>query len=159
MVPHFWVAKPSFIAAYRAFVNQCMTRLEQSYSKRVTQQWHQPGVWSAYPEESLYSLLAAYLLPVFLRTPQGQVFKAFKIVLPQAETRLNTHLRSLRSLKDAAVSGRSMWLAQVWLNYRNLYLLQVQGQRWCDRYLRSITPAAIHLLDLGTKSSRGVSED
>lgn len=153
MVPHFWVATPAFITAYRTFVQQSMGRLEKVLSKRVSQNWHQPGVWSAYPEESLYSLVAAYLLPVFLRTSEGQSFKAFKIMLPQAEARLNAHLRSLRSLKDAAISGRSLWLAQVWLNYRNLYLLQVQGQRWCDRYLRSITPSAIHLLDLGGKSS------
>ena len=42
-----------------------------------------------------------------------------------------------------AKAASPAWLAACWVNYRNLYLMQVNGKEWCDKYLRSITPTEI----------------
>jgi hypothetical protein len=46
-------------------------------------------------------------------------------------------------MKDVAHRTKSAWLAACWVNYRNLYLMQVNGKEWCDKYLRNITPTEI----------------
>lgn len=89
--------------------------------------------------ETPVTILVARLLPLFLQSELGRGFQALKISLPHRESEMNAHLQSLRQLKDGAVKGQSAWLARSWNNYRNLYLLQVNGKEWCQRHLSALS--------------------
>jgi hypothetical protein len=82
------------------------------------------------------------LFPVFMKTA-GKDLRGFKIALAKREDQLNVHLRLLRDMKDMAHKTKSHWLASCWMNYRNLYLSQVQTKDWCAKYLPTLSPAAI----------------
>jgi hypothetical protein len=86
--------------------------------------------------------MSSCLLPVFLKTA-GKGLSAHKIALPKRDSELNVHLRLLREMKDVAHRTKSAWLAACWVNYRNLYLTQVNGKDWSKKFLRAITPADI----------------
>ena len=49
----------------------------------------------------------------------------------------------LREMKDVAHRTKSAWLGVCWVNYRNLYLTQVNGKEWSVKNLRAITPTDI----------------
>jgi len=100
--------------------------------------------------ETPVTILIARLLPLFLQSELGRGFQALKVSLPHRESEMNAHLQSLRQLKDAAVKGRSAWLARAWNNYRNLYLLQVNGKEWCQRHLPALSLPATDPAPLAT---------
>jgi len=82
------------------------------------------------------------LFTVYLNQEHGR-FKAHKFPCAQTEAALNVHLKLLRQMKDVAIGSKSLWLTTCWINYRNLYLQQFYGSRWCKRYLRDITPVNV----------------
>ena len=82
------------------------------------------------------------LFPIFMKSV-GKKLSYQKIALPALDNQLNVHLRLLREVKNLAHSTKSPWMAAVWVNYRNLYLMQTNGKDWCAKYLRSITPTEI----------------
>jgi hypothetical protein len=92
---------------------------------------------------SYWPFIVERLLPLYLRGP-GATLKVHKISLPGAESRLNSHLKRLREMKDVAHRSRSQWLYSCWLHYRNLYLLQAAGRDWCTRYLPQLSPTSIN---------------
>jgi hypothetical protein len=96
-------------------------------------------------EATYVPFLIERLFPIFLMTA-GKNLETFKIALPKPEAALNVHLKLLREMKDVAIKTKSAWLAACWVNYRNLYLTQVNGKEWCLKYLRQITPTDIKFL-------------
>ena len=93
----------------------------------------------AYGNETYLGLISRNLFPFYL-SRYGSESKALKVLLPTRESRLNEHVRTLRHLREASVQSKSAWLAAAWLNYRNLYLLGVNGRAWCDQNLPLISP-------------------
>lgn len=86
--------------------------------------------------------LVERLFPLFLRTA-GQKLTSQQIALPRRDAELNVHLKLLREMKDVAHRTNSPWLAACWVNYRNLYLTQLHGKAWAQRYLRAVTPSDV----------------
>jgi len=92
-----------------------------------------------YATEIYKGLLSCHLFPFFLRR-EGANLKAMKLLVPLREQTLNIHARTLRQLREASVRSNAPWLGAAWLNYRNLYLLGVNGKPWCDKNLPLISP-------------------
>lgn len=86
-----------------------------------------------------FTVFAGAMLPHFLQSGEGKAYRVLKVSVPSLESSLNAHLQSLRQLRDAAAKTKSNWLIGAWLNYRNLYLLQVAGKAWCERHLRALS--------------------
>ena len=82
------------------------------------------------------------LLLSFLRI-EGKDFSIYKIPCPLRDAELNVHLVLLRQMKDLAHQTRSPFLANCWMNYRNIYVTQVFGQAWAQANLPRITPAQV----------------
>lgn len=140
MAPYL-VARAGFWAAYWAYVRKAIAEIQTRISPAQRKLLAKPQPDSPLlAGDSVLSLIAGALLPVFLKTDQGSAFRAIKIALPTKERELNAHLNSLRQLKDAAAKAQSPWLASCWMNYRNLYVYQVNGKQWCARHLAAITP-------------------
>ena len=95
-----------------------------------------------HPGATYVPFIVERLFPIFMRT-EGKDLKGFRISLPEREKELNVHLKLLREMKDVAHRTKSAWLAACWVNYRNLYLSQTQGNPWCEKYLRSVTPTEV----------------
>jgi len=140
MAPYL-VARSGFWSAYWAYIRKEIAEIEKRAAPAQRKLLAKPQSDSPLlAGDSILSLIAGALLPVFLKTDQGSAFKAIKIALPAKERELNAHLNSLRQLKDAAVKAQSPWLISCWMNYRNLYVYQVNGKQWCARHLAAITP-------------------
>lgn len=137
----YLVATPPFWQAYWKYVKEALAIIEKKASTSQKKALSLPRPSSPLLlGESIQTVLAGSLLALFLESDSGRLFKALKIALPQREKDLNAHLISLRQLKDAAVKARSPWLVSCWLNYRNLYVYQVNGKQWCAQHLSAITP-------------------
>lgn len=95
-----------------------------------------------FSEENYRGLLCRHLFPFFLRQ-EGAKLKAMKLLVPLREQTLNVHARTLRQLREASVRSNAPWLGAAWLNYRNLYLLGVNGKPWCDKNLSLISPQVL----------------
>jgi len=83
------------------------------------------------------------LLPIFLRGP-GQALRAHRFDVTERDAKLNGHQRRLREMKDVAHRTKSAWMYSCWLHYRNLYLLQVAGKKWCETHLAAISKPEVH---------------
>lgn len=136
----FVVATPAFWAGFEGFMQRVISAAQQGLPKNAKEALFGAGAGSA----TIRGLLIERLLSVFLLM-KDSVWKAAKIPVPQLEQALNPHLRLLREMKDQAIAQRSRWLAECWLNYRNLYLLQTQGAPWVKKFLGAITPKALHV--------------
>jgi hypothetical protein len=139
----YCVATPAFWRSYWKYVKEQLAIIEKKASPKQKKELSVPQ--SSSPVllgESIQTVLAGALLSLFLKSDSGSDFKALKIALPGREKELNAHLLSLRQLKDAAVKARSPWLVSCWLNYRNLYVYQVNGKQWCAQHLADITPVS-----------------
>lgn len=139
MAPYM-IAKVSFWKAYIDYIQNdwgpAMRNLSKEDARQLVTGFEPQGILAG---ETPRSLLVGRLLPFFLRSDKGKAFQATKVALPNREKELNAHLRSLRQLKDTAISQQASWLVQCWLNYRNLYLFQVNGKDWCQKHLPSIS--------------------
>ena len=141
---NYFVGSKTFWSKYIPFVRQLLITAEKKLSDEMRALLHAETA----DDKGLHSgstyvpFIVERLFPLFMQC-EGKSLKAFKIVLPERERELNVHLRLLRDMKDVAHRTRSPWLAACWVNYRNLYLSQSYGKAWCQRYLRTITPAEI----------------
>ncbi len=138
------VATPKFWNAYLPWVAQIMSLANKKLPPKVRDLLHSKNADQAdlHKGASYVPFIVERLFPVFLKE-SGKAFKSFKVPLPERERELNVHLKLLREMKDVAHKTKSIWLAACWVNYRNLYLTQVNGKEWCSKHLRNITPTEI----------------
>jgi hypothetical protein len=135
----FMVATSAFWAAWQAFASQVFSTAQAKVGKTT-----RAALWESGPAgDKLRALMQERLLSVFFLMKDSP-WKATKLPLPKLEAALNPHLRLLREMKDQAINQRSHWLADAWLNYRNLFLLQTQGEAWVRQHLKAITPPVLH---------------
>jgi hypothetical protein len=141
---NYFVASPKFWTAYLPWVRNVLMLANKKlppnvrdlmHSKLADQQGTDKGA-------SYIPFIIERLFPVFMKTA-GKSLKSYKIALPERERELNVHLKLLREMKDVAHRTKSAWLGVCWVNYRNLYLTQINGKEWSKKYLRAITPTDI----------------
>lgn len=141
---NYFVASPDFWDDYLRFISEAVEKAEKNMSATA-----KALVYSSSADRMVMHAGASYmpfiierLFTVYLKHTQGR-FKVHKFPCAQPEAALNVHLKLLRQMKDVAIGGRSLWLTTCWINYRNLYLQQSHGGKWCNRYLREITPVNV----------------
>lgn len=141
---NYMVGSPAFWDAFVLFVRRALGNAQRKMPANMRALLH-----SKVADQHNFHFGATYvpfiverLLGTFLAT-DGAGLKSHKFPLPAREAELNVHQRLLREMKDVAHKTRSNWLAAIWMNYRALYLTQTNGREWCQKYLRSITPAEI----------------
>lgn len=134
---NYILATPAFWRSYIAFVDAVMNAALAPEHEPLGQRMrcHSADARGLHAGASFIPFMVERLLTVFLMSDAGAHLRGHKYPLPARELRLDVHLRHLRSMKDAACQTRSVWLANCWLNYRNLYLAASQNQAWLDRYL------------------------
>lgn len=139
-----FVASPQFWQSYLPWINACLNRANQALAPRWRDLLHSSlaDFQGLHKGASYVPFIVERLLMVFLKT-SGHGLTAHALSLPKRVESLNVHLKTLRLLKEQAHQERSSWLANCWVNYRNLYLNHVQDQVWCDRYLTRINPQVI----------------
>lgn len=141
---NYFVGTPRFWSTYLPWVRAILAAADQNLSAEMRAVLHS----SAADDRGLHGgatyvpFIVERLFPLFLRTA-GQALAAQQIALPRREAGLNVHLRLLREMKDVAHRTASPWLAACWVNYRNLYLTQLHGKAWAQRYLRAVTPTDV----------------
>ena len=138
---NFFVASPKFWAAYLPWVRNILTLANKKLPPKVRDLMHskladKQGIHNG---ATYIPFIIERLFPVFMKTA-GKSMKSYKIALPERERELNVHLKLLREMKDVAHRTKSAWLGVCWVNYRNLYLTQINGQEWAKNNLRAITP-------------------
>lgn len=141
---NFMVATPKFWSAYLPWVKNVLSLANKKLPPKVRDLMHSQlaDERNLHNGASYVPFIVERLFPVFMKT-DGQALKSYKIPLPERERELNVHLKLLREMKDVAHRTKSAWLGVCWVNYRNLYLTQVNGKEWCKKYLRNITPTDI----------------
>jgi hypothetical protein len=141
---NYFVATPKFWGAYLPWVQQVMSVANKKLPPKVRDLMHSSGADEAdlHKGATYVPFIVERLFPVFMKT-EGKNLKGYKIALPERERELNVHVKLLREMKDVAIRTKSAWLAACWINYRNLYLTQVNGKEWCTKHLRNITPTEI----------------
>jgi hypothetical protein len=141
---NFMVATPKFWGAYLPWVKNVLSLANKKLPPKVRDLMHSKlaDERNLHNGASYVPFIVERLFPVFMKT-EGKSLKAYKIPLPERERELNVHLKLLREMKDVAHRTKSAWLGVCWVNYRNLYLTQVNGKEWCKKYLRNITPTDI----------------
>ena len=138
---NFFVASPKFWAAYLPWVRNILTLANKKLPPKVRDLMHskladKQGIHNG---ATYIPFIIERLFPVFMKTA-GKSMKSYKIALPERERELNVHLKLLREMKDVAHRTKSAWLGVCWVNYRNLYLTQINGKEWAKNNLRAITP-------------------
>lgn len=141
---NYFVATARFWDGYLRFISKALDMAEKNMSATA-----KALVYSSSADRMAMHAGASYmpfiierLFTVYLNQEHGR-FKAHKFPCAQTEAALNVHLKLLRQMKDVAIGSKSLWLTTCWINYRNLYLQQFYGSRWCKRYLRDITPVNV----------------
>ncbi len=138
---NFLVATPKFWASYLPWVRNVLTTANKKLPPRVRDLMHSQlaDKQNVHNGATYVPFIIERLFPVFMKTA-GKSMKGYKIALPERERELNVHLKLLREMKDVAHRTKSAWLGVCWVNYRNLYLTQVNGKDWSKKFLRAITP-------------------
>jgi hypothetical protein len=141
---NYFVGTPKFWSLYLPFVRGVLARAEAGLSPEMRALLHSTGAddRGLHAGATYVPFIVERLFPLFLRSA-GRKLKARQLALPRREAELNVHLKLLREMKDVAHRTRSPWLAACWVNYRNLYLTQLHGKAWAQRYLRAITPTDV----------------
>jgi hypothetical protein len=141
---NYFVGTSRFWQTYIPWVNQVLSAANKKLPPNVRDLMHSKMAddRDLHKGATYVPFIVERLLPVFLKTA-GKGLSAHKIALPKRDAELNVHLKLLREMKDVAHRTKSAWLAACWVNYRNLYLMQVNGKEWCDKHLRNITPTEI----------------
>lgn len=141
----FIVATPQFWEAYLDFVQGTLTTANQKLNKTaramLNTEWRSDEPGSA--PATYLRLVLDRLFSTFLMLPGNEDWKALKYAVPVREPKLDVHLRLLREMKDLAIAQNSYWEAACWVNYRNLYLMQVQPREWLEQNLASVTPQTL----------------
>ena len=141
---NFFVGNAKFWSAYIPWVKEVLSAANKKLPPKVRDLMHSPQAdeRDLHKGASYVPFIVERLFPVFMKTA-GKHLKGHKIALPERERELNVHLKLLREMKDVAHRTKSAWLAACWVNYRNLYLTQVNDKAWCNKHLRTITPTNI----------------
>jgi hypothetical protein len=141
---NYFVATPAFWSRYIAFVKKILAAADAKISPNARRILYS----SAADQKGLHAnatyvpFIVERLFSVFLKT-EGSNFKAYKIPLANRDEGANVHLKLLGEMKDVAYKTKSLWMAACWVNYRNLYLANMYGPEWTQKYLRKITPGKI----------------
>jgi hypothetical protein len=144
---NYFVASPKFWALYVPFIRRVLKAADDNLSPTLRNAFHS----SAADPKGLHGgatyvpFIVERLFGYFMRT-EGKALKAHKVPLLAREVELNVHQKLLRDMKDVAHSTKSAWLAACWVNYRNLYLSQMNSEAWCAQYLRLITPTDVRFV-------------
>lgn len=141
---NYFVGTPKFWSLYLPFIRGILVKAEKKLSPEMRALLHSTGADNRglHGGSTYVPFLVERLFPLFLRTV-GRKLKAQQVALPRREAELNVHLKLLREMKDVAHRTKSAWLAACWVNYRNLYLTQLHGKAWAQRYLRAVTPTDV----------------
>lgn len=141
---NYFVGTPAFWTLYLPFVRHILDRAETRLPPEMRALLHSTGAddRGLHGGSTYVPFVVERLFPLFLRSA-GRRLKAKQLALPRREAELNVHLKLLREMKDVAHRTRSPWLAACWVNYRNLYLTQLHGKAWAQRYLRAVTPTDV----------------
>ena len=142
---NYFVASPRFWQAYLPWIKKVLSVANQKLPPAIRDVLHssQADERDLHQGATYVPFMVERLFSIFMKTA-GKDLRAYKVALPERERELNVHLKLLREMKDVAVKTKSPWLAACWINYRNLYFMQVYGKEWCDKHLRTITPTEIH---------------
>lgn len=141
---NYFVGTPQFWSLYLPFVRGILAKADQRLGAEMRALLHSTGADNRglHGGSTYVPFIVERLFPLFLRTA-GRRLKARQVALPRREAELNVHLKLLREMKDVAHRTHSPWLAACWVNYRNLYLTQLHGKAWAQRYLRAVTPTDV----------------
>lgn len=141
---NYFVGSPVFWRSYLAFIRKTLALADAHMTEemRILLYSSIADNKGLHNGASYVPFIVERLFPIFMKT-EGKTLRPCKIDLPELEGKLNVHLKLLREMKEMAHRTRSPWLAACWVNYRNLYLSQMYGKAWCQRYLHAITPADI----------------
>ena len=141
---NYFVGTPKFWAEYLPWVKGIVNLANKKLPPQIRDLMHSPkaDINDLHSGATYLPFIIERLFPIFMKT-KGQNLKGFQIPLPEKDRELNVHLKLLREMKDVACKTKSAWLIACWVNYRNLYLTQVNKKEWCKKYLRIITPTSI----------------
>lgn len=141
---NYFVATPSFWKRYAAFVSRVLLAANKKLSStaRAILFSPTPDPSGIHAEASYIPFVIERLFSVFLRT-DGNSFRAYKIFPQNTKGPANVHLKLLGEMRSLAYRTKSTWMASCWINYRNLYLTNIYGTPWANKYLKSITPQTI----------------
>ena len=139
---NYFVGTPQFWELYLPWINLTLANANKKLPPKVRDLLHTKITEGPHKGLTYVPFILERLFPVFMKTI-GKKLTYQKIALPALDNQLNVHLRLLREVKNLSHSTKSAWLAAVWVNYRNLYLMQTNGKDWCAKYLRNITPTDI----------------
>ena len=141
---NYLIGTPKFWTLYIGFVRGILVDVDKKLSPEMKSLLHS----TAADDRGLHGgatyvpFIIERLFTIFIRSV-GRDLSRFKIDLPASDSDLNVHLKLLREMKDVAHRTKSPWLAACWVNYRTLYLTQLHGKSWCQKYLRAITPTLV----------------
>lgn len=141
---NYFVGSPKFWSEYLPWVKNIVNLANKKLPPQIRDLMHSPkaDVNDLHSGATYLPFIVERLFPIFMKL-KGQNLKGFQIPLPERDRELNVHLKLLREMKDVACKTKSAWLIACWINYRNLYLTQVNKKEWCKKYLRTITPTTI----------------
>lgn len=144
---NYFVASPKFWALYVPFIRRVLKAADDNLSPTLRNALHSSAADSKglHGGATYVPFIVERLFGYFMRT-EGKALKAHKVPLLAREVELNVHQKLLRDMKDVAHSTKSAWLAACWVNYRNLYLSQMNSEAWCAQYLRLITPTDVRFV-------------
>jgi len=139
---NYFVGTPKFWSLYLPWVAGLLKLANKNMPPKERDLMHAKASEGPHKGMSLTPFIVERLFPIFMRTV-GKELSYKKIALPALDAQLNVHLRLLREAKNLAYSSKSAWLGALWVNYRNLYLIQTNGKDWAAKNLRRITPPEI----------------
>ena len=144
---NYFVATPKFWALYVPFIRRVLKAADENLSPTLRNALHSNAAdpKGLHGGATYVPFIVERLFGYFMRT-EGKALKAHKLPLLAREVELNVHQKLLRDMKDVAHSTKSAWLAAGWVNYRNLYLSQMNSEAWCAQYLRLITPTDVRFV-------------
>ena len=139
---NYFVGTPQFWELYLPWITQILATANKKLPPKVRDLLHTKMADGPHKGLTYVPFILERLFPIFMKSV-GKKLSYQKIALPALDNQLNVHLRLLREVKNLAHSTKSPWMAAVWVNYRNLYLMQTNGKDLCAKYLLSITPTEI----------------
>jgi len=143
-VSNFFVGTSEFWQRYLLWVQNILTTANKKLPSEIRDLMHSTIADNRglHGGASYVPFIIERLFPLFMKLHADHL-KGFKIQVLEREKELDVHLKLLREMKILSYNTKSLWLAACWVNYRNLYLMQVKGREWCQKYLGSITPQEI----------------
>lgn len=143
-VSNFFVGTSEFWQSYLSWVRNILTTANKKMPSEIRDVMHSTMADNRglHGGASYVPFIVERLFPLFMKLHADHL-KGFKVQVLEREKELDVHLKLLREMKVLSYNSKSLWLAACWVNYRNLYLTQVKGREWCQKYLGSITPQAI----------------